>query len=76
MNNKCGTEVDLLKSIFVTLDTSQSPITPYGLPVVASEAANIGQYPVAALKDAQSWPIHPPTASFKAALSAGVNTAC
>jgi hypothetical protein len=64
-----STRVHLLCSILVTADTSQLPITPYGLPGVASEAAKIGQDPSAvSLKQV-------PTAAFKAALFPGANTA-
>ena len=40
-----GEKVHLLKVISVTADTSQLPITPYGLPVASFEAAKIGQDP-------------------------------
>ena len=45
MNKQCETEVDVLDCMDVTLDTSQSPITPYGLPVASFEAAKVGQDP-------------------------------
>ena len=78
--------VHLLSDILVTADTFQSPITPYELPGVASEAAKVGQDPSAVS------PKHPPvqvqvytfelnvqvqvpTAAFKAVLFAGANTA-
>jgi len=76
----------------ITRDTSQSPITPYGLPVTSFDAANFGHdpscvspkhppvhmmlnLPVAELKSLKS-SLQLPTAAFKAALSAGANTAC
>ena len=67
--NSVETEVDVRLSMIITLDTSQSPITPYGSPVVVSfEAAKIGQDPSAvSLKQLV-------TAAFKAVWSAGVNT--
>ena len=75
-----GEKVRLLLFILVTADTSQSPITPYGLPVPGTfEAAKDGQDPSAVS------PKHPPvqkplevqvpTAAFKAALFPGANTA-
>jgi len=69
-----------IASMSVTCDVSQEPIRPYGLPVVASESAKIGQDPFAVS------PKHPPvqvpayvqdpTAAFKSALFVGANTAC
>ena len=47
-------EVDVLRHNSVILDTSQSPITPYGLLVASFEAAKIGQEPSA------DSPKHPP----------------
>ena len=53
----------------VTAPVSQLPMTPYGLPGVASVAAKVGQDPsVVSPKQAV-------TAVFKAAVFAGVNTA-
>ena len=90
MNKQCGTEVDVLRTMYCTLDTSQSPITPYGLPVVASVvAANVGQYPVifspkhppaaqenVGFEPSQLLQLQLPTAAFKASVFSGVNTAC
>ena len=78
--------VNLLCAILVTADTSQAPITPYGWPVVSFEAANFGQDPSAVspkhppMQENTYAPDGPlrvqvPTAAFKAALSAGANTA-
>ena len=62
MNKQCGTEVDVLSYMVVTLDTAQSPITLF-------EAAKFGQDPSpVSLKQLV-------TAAFsKAVSSAGVNT--
>ena len=75
-----GERVHLLRYILVTADTSQSPITPYGLPVPGTfEVAKVGQDPSAV--SPKHPPVQPPeelqvpTATFKAVLSAGANTA-
>ena len=62
MNKQCGTEVDVLCIMSVTLDTSHSPIAPYDDDAHAEPSPEL--------------PTHEFTAVFKAALSAGVNTAC
>ena len=62
MNKQCGTEVDVLYCMSVTLDTSHSPIAPYDDDAHAEPSPEL--------------PTHEFTAVFKAALSAGVNTAC
>jgi hypothetical protein len=68
-NRKKRGGVDVLRDKLVTLDTSQSPITPWGFPVASFDAANIGHAPfVVSLKQLL-------LALLKAALSAGVNAA-